>query len=162
MGIPKWVIRTMEGIAALFLIAAVGLYIEGWVNYRDAANWEVVKGQVVSTDVEVVSSSSGTGSKREESVSYDANVRYTYTFNGRKWEGEQTVLNNEVLYSSDEEAMEFLSDYPVRQPVDVHVNPADPQQAVLIVNPPDLIAYLLVAFFGLMFAGAGLLMSRMK
>jgi Protein of unknown function (DUF3592) len=160
--IPRPLILIFEVIGGLALLAAVGWYVGGWLDYRSARDWPLRDAMVVSATVDV-SYSSDTNTKNSmagEAPSYIPVVRYRYTADGKERQSEDTFLNGAPVFNTMEEAQGELVDYPVGSRIKAVVNPDDPDQAVLVVNQPDLVGYLILAIFGALFCGVGALLSR--
>jgi hypothetical protein len=90
-----------------------------------AADWPVVQGVITASEVKAPPAH----------VSDDLNdaapiVRYSYGVGGRQFEGDRTRIGGEAL-TTRVLAMRMAARYPVGAIVDVHVDPADPANAVL-------------------------------
>lgn len=160
--IPRPLILIFEVIGGLALLAAVGWYVEGWLDFRSAQDWPSRDAVVVSATVDV-SYSSDTNTKNSmagEAPSYIPVVHYRYAAEGKERQSTTTFLNGAPVFNTIEEAQGELVDYPAGRRINAFVNPDDPDHAVLVVNQPDLVGYLILAIFGALFCGVGALLSR--
>ncbi len=118
-------------IALIFLVAALRQRAKVGSAKR---NWETTSGRVLFSQVETRRTRSGGGT----STSYVPRVVYEYAVNGNKYQGNRVALGSEVgrgSYRSVEEKM--TASYPSGQIVQVHYNPANPQDAALELRAPS-------------------------
>ena len=94
-----------------------------------AAAWPVVRGSIVSSKVESFRDS---GTRRARgSTLYRAVVEYAYEVDGRPYRGTRVGFGAVVSSSFKAPAEARAERYVPGAPVDVHVDPADPNNAVL-------------------------------
>jgi Protein of unknown function (DUF3592) len=157
---PRLASWILQGMGLLFMLTAVGLYLLGWVWYRDAITWPVTDGTILATEVLTEESRSGTGRNASTTYSYRPVFRYAYRVAGRSYEGSAFELNNPASYGEPEEAEAVLADYPVNGKTMVHYDPEAPETAVLIVNKPDLVLNIFLFLFGALLVGVAAAVSR--
>ena len=66
---------------------------------------------------------------------YSVAVSYNYAVNGRHYEGSRIALWSEDFY--DRATRQFVSEHPVKSPVDVYYDPQHPENAALIPGPDE-------------------------
>jgi hypothetical protein len=94
-----------------------------------AATWPVVRGSIVSSKVE---SFRDAGTRRTRgSLLYRAVVEYAYEVDGRSFRGTRVGFGAVVSSSLKAPAEARAARYVPGAPIDVHVDPADPNNAVL-------------------------------
>lgn len=115
-----------------FLVGVLGLAlfwgVAAWL-YLDAeaqGNWQRVEATVLESGVDDYYSDDST-------LMYRARVRYAYTFDGKRYASSEMGGGN-VASSDPSDAEREVSLYPEEGSVTAHVNPADPEQAVLKVG----------------------------
>ena len=139
--------------AACFGLLVLLFVIASWRRSRQATDWPVVRGTVLSSGWEKVK----TTEDRRTSTSYAPSVEYRYSVNDVAYTSRQIKLGM-TLSSSQAYAEKVAGRYPKGGPVDVHYDPANPSVAAL-ENPTGLNWLLLavaLACFGLAAYTAGL------
>ena len=122
---------TWEQGIALALIAA-GVWA-AWLRVKRRragqamAGWTAVEGTVLSHDLE---ENVTTDSSNDREWHYDPKIRYAYEVAGHRYESERVSLDG-VSCRSRNEAQAWLDARPVGGKVAVHVNPANPEDALL-------------------------------
>jgi hypothetical protein len=123
-------------------------------KYRRKADattsWPNTKGVILSSKVkEPPRSSSGSGRTQATHV---PRIRYTYTVNGRKYEGSRHTIGHVKGKTASEE---LVARFPKGKIVTVYYDPKDPSQAVLVRgmggSNPFRYGMLLVVIMGLFF-----------
>jgi hypothetical protein len=135
-----------------------------WANGTDASRalatrrWPTVPGQILTA--ELVSVRAGWGSSRAGSyrlMRQEFHVHYAYTVAGHGYEGWRVSLSSLARQRYPNHATDR---YRAGAPVDVHVDPDDPTDAVLESNLP--FALLGQTLLGLAVAGGGLVMWQAR
>ncbi len=85
--------------------------------------WPAVAGTIIGAEARVTSDST------EDTVYYEAVVRYAYTVHGRQYESEQADLT--WASSSRAHAQGVLMRYPVGSSIPVYYDPQSPQRALI-------------------------------
>jgi hypothetical protein len=139
--------------AACFGLLVLLFFIASWRRSRQAADWPVVRGTVVSSGFEKVKSTED----GRTSTSYTPAVEYSYRVNNVDYTSRQIKLGATVS-ASQAYAEKVAGRYPKGGPVDVHYDPANPSVAAL--ENPSGFHWLLLAValgcFGLAAYTAGL------
>ena len=148
----KMYVRWLRWAAAVVvLVGAVplGVGVRDYVKGRASQTWPSVDGKVMSSELETRLGGAG------EQTSNRARIQYAYTVDGQSYTSRRVGFG--VYGSSDSIEHERLMDtYSEGKTVRVHVNPANPQDAVLIVGPsPD---YWFLPLIGLAFVLVGVVM----
>lgn len=109
-----------------FGIGIVLMWIAGLqplVKYVQSLSWEEVSCRIVSSQVESHASSDGT--------TYSVNISYTYDWEGRTYRSDR--YNNSAGSSSGRKGKaEIVRQYPPGKQATCFVNPANPEEAVLV------------------------------
>lgn len=113
------------------LISLIGLVVivSAIRSHRQAnasQNWSGVQGKVIESRLEKRETTDGEGN---ESISYAAVVRYTYTVRAQEYTGDRIAFG--VKPSNRKAADELVSRYPAATSVTVYYDPENPRQAVL-------------------------------
>ena len=120
-------------VVALALVAA-GVWA-AWLRVKRRragqamAGWQRVQGMVLD---HAIAESVSTDSHGDRTDHFDPQLTYEYLGAGEKRTGTRASLDA-VSFTSRQKAQAWLDARPVGQPIDVHVNPADPNDAVLDV-----------------------------
>lgn len=117
--------RIAAGVCTLLFGAMLFNLIRLRGRIGAAANWPAVEAVIIASDVDAPAAH----------VSDDLNdatavVRYRYRVGGRQFEGDRTRIGGEPL-TTRMLATRLAARYPVGAIVDVHVDPANPANAVL-------------------------------
>ena len=152
---PLWVRWIFAAIGAAATAASIAWFVWASVRVAEARDWPRAQGIVVATRVDAeVNESSDTDSRGRSrtsvTYSYRPVIAYTYRVGDRRYGSNRIWLADGRTWDNPAEAEAFLADYPVRGPVSVAYNPADPSDAALIVAPPTAAVFIGTAF-GLIF-----------
>ncbi len=104
---------------SLFLIAGIAIGVSAVSNYRLASEtdlWPTAEGLVTKSE------SRGVAKKRRH------NLRYSYTVDGRQYEGQRSALRDGLI---KHRLSDRVSLYPVGQYVTVYYSPEDPNFSIL-------------------------------
>ena len=146
----------------LLLLGILWIAGFGFVHYRALAKakaaetWPVAAGRVVSCEVIEEESTDRDGGT---STWYNPVVTYSYAAGGRELTGRRLRFGN-YRSASRKKAEAALVPYPVGASPQVRYNPEKPEECVLETKKPGPI-YLVMALFGLLFVGFGLLWGSM-
>jgi hypothetical protein len=121
--------------------------ISAYVRSSASAAWPAVEGVITVSEIEVRQETRerrrGTSSIKERRVVdvYEADVKYTYTVDGKGYTGDRITY---FSHATDSEALarEDVEKYPVGKKVPVHHDPEDPSTAVL--EPGSHVAMIIV------------------
>jgi hypothetical protein len=120
------------GRCLLLFLLAVGIASYGAVDYvqsTDAVR-DAVETDATITDVDVRSESVGSGTSR--SVEYQPTVSFTYTFDGRQYEGDDLFAGSvPPSYETERAARDVVSEYESGMTTTAYVDPDDPDTAFL-------------------------------
>lgn len=121
-------------VVALALVAAGAWAAWLRVKRRRAgqamAGWQRVQGTVLS---HAIAESVSTDSHGDRTHHFDPQLTYEYFAGGMARTGGRASLDG-ISFASRKKAQAWLDARPVGQPIDVHVDPADPAEAVLDVK----------------------------
>ena len=99
---------------------------------RDACKWPVTAGKIVAADVEeyqpLFDNSTTSNTPR---TMYKPSVMYTYTVNGRQYQGDRVTMGTKISASAPGVANRLAKRYPIGTEVEVHYNPKSPGESVL-------------------------------
>jgi len=118
--------------ALIFVVAGIAVSIWGWNEMESAKasmGWPTTEGTVISSEVEKHRSTTGTGSKRRTSTTYEAEVLYEYAANGTTYSSTRVSFGGSGGSSS--QAREIVNRYPKGKMVSVHFDPEQPDVSVL-------------------------------
>ena len=130
----------------------------GYAHFRAVAkakaaeSWPTAPGRVVACEVIEEESTDREGGT---STWYNPVVTYSYTAGGRELTGRRLRFGN-YRSASLKKAEAALAAYPVGASPAVRYNPEQPEECVLETRKPGPV-YLVMALFGLLFVGFGLL-----
>ena len=97
---------------------------------------------------------------------FTARFRYEYTIDGKRYEGTQYTLMKEWSSNHREPHDQETAEFPEGQDAKIWVDPQDPSESVLKVDPASFPNTTLILFFltviGLGLFGAALVMSIVK
>lgn len=149
-------VRTQSLLPLVCLLGGLGA-----IGYAGAQSWEgiasrgwpAVPGEVVSS--QVVATQGGTGSA-SHSGGHRALVRYAYTVDGVRHEGDRISVAR--VSKTRAHAAEVAARFPEGAPVEVHHDPDDPARALL--EPGVTVAGVLPAALGVALLVAGFVFRR--
>lgn len=149
---PLWLKWILGAIGAAATVASIGWFVWASVRVAEAQDWPRAQGIVVATRVAEDRNESSDADGRGTSVTYSYRpvIAYTYRVGGRMYGSNRIWLADGPSWDNPAEAQAFLADYPLRGPVSVVYNPADPSDAALIVAPPTAAVFIGTAL-GLIF-----------
>lgn len=141
-------------IAILFLLGALWIIIgmiRSWLRTLSAQKWPVVPGVVTSSLIETLS-------KPDGRLYHQPCIEYRYEVKGQGYTGHKiTVGESSLLWPARNRGpQQTVERYPLGQPVPVHYDPRQPQNAALEVKVPDVLSQIVIA--GLLIAFAALFM----
>jgi hypothetical protein len=142
------------GILALGIVWVAGF---GYAHFRAvgkakaAETWPTAIGRVVSSEVVEEESRDREGGT---STWYNPVVTYSYSAGGGELTGRRLRFGN-YRFASRKKAEAALAPYPAGASATVRHNPADPAECVLETSKPGPL-YLIMALFGFLFVGFGL------
>jgi len=118
----------------LFCSLLIGPAFIWWGIYsnqrdRPSLQWPTVAGTIMQSD------SWYQGGKHSH---YGVDVTYTYRVNGRHYMGHKVSLWNPHLHGSHDMVKAFVVTHPVHSSVDVHYDPQDPENSVLIPGADEV------------------------
>jgi hypothetical protein len=113
-----------------------------------AKKWPVVPGTITMSDVEQYRAAPAKGSFGRGPVMYRRQVSYNYRFNNVAYSNVAGSLATAVNSTSGWLIRKFTTDYQNGASVDVHVNPANPSEAVLNPGAGVVCAILWLGAFG--------------
>ena len=118
------------GVLVLIGLTVLGVAGNAWRKAQVAKTWPVAEGQILASEVKMNSSPNAT-------PTFNAEVRYQYTVNGQRYEGNRVAFGY-IADSDDDLHGSIVRRLPVGTAVGVRYAPNDPTQAVLAVglNPP--------------------------
>ncbi len=121
--------RSMVWFPALFVVIGLAVLVfavKGYIKSEGSRTWPMVKGRVLSSEVQSKSDSDGT--------TYGPDVVYEYTAAGAQHKGSRVHLmdgsSSDIGY-----AQKLVHRFPAGAEVEVYVNPADPYESVLVPGP---------------------------
>lgn len=117
---------------------------------QESAGWPKVRGTIIQSDIRRVETGHGT----DKSVSYRPEVRYSYSVEGREYQGMKIHVTEGSSYSH-RIAENIHSRYPVGAEVEVSYRPEE--QTYALLEPGVRASEILVAAFMLLFVLLGLL-----
>lgn len=123
---------------------------------KAAEAWPTATGRVISCEVVEEESTDREGGT---STWYNPVVTYAYSAGGRDLTGRRLRFGNYRSATRDK-AQAALAAYPVGASPPVRYNPEKPEECVLETRKPGPL-YLVMALFGLLFIGFGLLWGSM-
>lgn len=137
----------------VFIGVGVGFSIYGYnvlQNAKASAEWPTEKGIINVSEVIKHESTTGTGTKKRRTVTYNAKIHYKYSVKGKSY-----TSTNVTFGQSTKGAGEIVNHYPIGKKVNVFYNPEDPKVAVL--EPGVSMASYLFLGFGILFTLMGLI-----
>lgn len=144
------------GFVGLLLVAALFLLRETYFGVV-SEYWPTAPGTI---DHSSIAEHYGTDADDNETVSYFAEVRYSYSVDHRYYEGDRVSFGGKS--SSDSEdliARSISTKYPVGRPVSVRYDPTHPQRAVLEPGVNLGLVLLHIVFWGI---GGGVLFKLVQ
>ena len=121
----------MEKTALIVLFFAVGIIIAvfSYGGYRASLaseSWPTATGNIVRSEIEKQTSTSGEGADKKTTVKEYPKINYQYQIDGK------TYKSGKISFGPTGNAKQVVSRYPVGKSVAVSYNPDKPEQAVLI------------------------------
>ncbi|SEB70419.1 Protein of unknown function [Beijerinckia sp. 28-YEA-48] len=113
-------------------------FVAGYRASRAAANWPVVRGRIITSEVETIHKMEDGRSR----TAYAPAVEYTYQVRGLDYHGRQIKFGIGVSGARGF-AEKTIAHYPLGSDVDVHYDPANPSNAAL-ENPTGYYWFILV------------------
>ena len=119
---------------------------DGLYHQLRATQFATARGEILSSEIESDRDSDG-------NTTYQPKVTYTYEVNNETLRGE-TIRYGETG-SGNSYAHEFVADRPVGEIVDVHYDPSDPSDAVLVtgIEGSDLFLLMFITPFNVIMVG---------
>ena len=97
---------------------------------------------------------------------FSARFRYEYSIDGKRWEGTQYTLAKEWSSNFREPHAKEVAEFPEGGELEVWVNPRDPSESVLKVDPSAFpgttLLFFLIVLFGLGLIGAALILGFVR
>jgi hypothetical protein len=121
------------GIITLFGLGFSGLHIYIWMKADSMKTWPFVTGKIVSSDI--VSYREGSIEEKvgiNRRTKFSAKVAYEYEFQGKTFKGDKISLFSKGHHQ--DEAQGVGAQYPLGSAVEVYVNPAHPEEAILEIG----------------------------
>lgn len=121
-------------IAALLAAAGLAIVYVNWSRARlarAAKGWPRVAGTVTESRIEAEQGDVASGTN---DTVYAPRLAYDYEFGGARYTGHNIEVKPEPSQADRAAAEKRLAPYPVGQQVEVMVNPAKPDQAVLVAH----------------------------
>ena len=143
------------GLVLLGLVWTAGFawaHVRAVARAKAAETWPAAPGRVVASEVVEEESSDRDGGT---TTWYNPVVTYTYSACGRELTGRRLRFGN-YRSGSRKKAEAALAPYPVGATPLVRYNPERPEDCVLETRKPGPL-YLVMALFGLLFIGFGLM-----
>lgn len=146
-----------KGIVVVNMLGS--LVSGGWLGYGvfDRWHWEAVQENWTSTDGTIETAYVHEAMRRH--VTWETGWTYSYSVNGRKYEGKSTALSNAYLvhmFASEQRAEDDEETRPVGSTVPVYYDPLLPQHSVLDF-PADSLFDILTLSLSAMSIGVGIL-----
>jgi len=130
----------------LFTIGATALFFLGILPVHEwwqAQRWTEVPCTILESEVQVLSDDDG--------VMYKAHIQYTYRVDGKDFLSERIHFRDGAVSTPDGRER-LVAQYPQGAEAVCYVNPADPEQAILV---RDFSGLYLIGFPGILFIAAG-------
>lgn len=124
------------GLAGLLVVMAAVLAALAFAERarcRAMLSWPVVKGAVAVTGLDA----ERRVHRHAARLLHIPTIAYRYSVGGADHIGSR-ISNRDIVFEREEEAVQFLSRFPSGTAVDVHYNPAAPNEALLQPRAPDL------------------------
>ena len=111
------------GISACLIFYGINMLIKG----KASNSWPVCQGTVISSDID---QESKTDSYEKQTVSYRANVVYSYLVDGKAFRSNRIAFET---YSTSQKgkALTIVNRYPAGEIITVYYDPANPNSAIL-------------------------------
>lgn len=133
--------------AAGIALAAGGLKTKG--REKAARAWPAAEGEILTSQVaEHASSGVTAGGRKAKKISYEPQIKYSYTQGGKKHAGKRIGLDT-PRYLSKAKAEALAASYPPGSAAKILVNPEDPKEALLDPSVNDAAGQFLVGFAAL-------------
>jgi len=155
---PTWARALFMGIGALMIVSSIWIYITESQRAAAAETWPGTQGRVVAARTEY---STSTDSDGEHSDRYTPIVTFEYAVDGRTFRSNQLYLNESPIFSEEADARAFLHEYRPGTPLQIWYDPANPQEAAVIIEGPSW-AIGFLALIGLIFAAVGWFFPKNK
>ena len=143
----------------IFLCVGGGILYTGIAdlsNAYESTDWPDVPGKIKKSTVKTSHSSSSRGGS---STTYHADIIYTYSVNGKAYEG-KTVAYGDYGSSSYSHAGEIVRRYPVGKTVRVYYKPDKPTETVL-ENGAKTQAFFMPGFGFIFFLAGAVMMIKL-
>ena len=92
----------------------------------------------------------------DEYITHVPRVSYSYSVDGRTFEGSRAYLARDA-FSNKREANAWVALRPAGSSAPVWYDPADPAQSTLEIDRPSIVTFVAFAMVGAVFAGVGLI-----
>jgi hypothetical protein len=155
---PIWARAILLGIGALMIVSSIWIYIAASQRAAAAEEWPGTRGRVVAARTEFRTSTDSDG---DRSDSYTPIVTFEYAVNGRTYRSTQLYLNESPVFSDEGDARAFLHEYRPGTPLQIWYDPANPQEAAVIIEGPSWAVGILTVM-GLIFAAVGWFFPKNK
>lgn len=137
--IPAWV---GEAIIAIGLLAFFLVIARPWYQSRAVRGWNVVSGQVISSQVKEEMGEGG--------AEFRPDIHYTYFIGGKQYEGKKYELLSWAR--PRDKAQSIVNLHPVGSAIEVRVNPQNHSEAIISGH---FVLSWLALFISLGFIGMG-------
>ncbi|WP_319522566.1 DUF3137 domain-containing protein [uncultured Desulfosarcina sp.] len=132
--------------AVLFLAIGIVIAVVSYNGYRTSLaskSWPSVTGNIVQSEIEKQTSTSGEGANKKTTVKEYPKIAYQYNIDGK------TYKSGKISFGSTGNAKKVVSRYPQGKTVPVYYNPDKPGQAVLVPGNPEFnyVPYFFAVFF---------------
>jgi len=122
---------SMEKMVLVVLFPAIGIVIAvfSYSGYRASLaseSWPTAAGNIVRSEIEKQTSTSGEGADKKTTVKEYPKITYQYLIDGKAYKSAK------ISFVPTGNAKQIVSRYPVGKSVSVSYNPDKPEQAVLI------------------------------
>lgn len=141
----------LAGVLLLVSAVLAVLALRDRAHYRAMLSWPVARGAVALTGLD----SERRIHRHAARLLHLPTIAYRYSAGGADHIGSR-ISNRELVFEHEEEAVQFLARFPSGTAVDVHYNPAAPNEALLQPRAPNLLPRLIGAALALV--GAGLVL----
>lgn len=137
----------------VFIGVGVGFSVYGYnvlQNAKASSKWPAAKGIITVSEVIKNESTTGTGTNKRKTVTYNAKIHFKYSVKGKDY-----TSSNVTFGQSTKGAGEIVNRYPIGKNVKVFYNPQDLEVAVL--EPGVSTSSYLFLGFGIFFTLTGLI-----
>jgi hypothetical protein len=137
------------GAGAVMIGVAIDTYRDG----KETEGWTATSGQVLSSSIDSETSTVRRNGRTREKTTYSPIVRYAYTVDGVRYEGDHIRADDHG--GSYSRASEIAGRYPEERETTVYYDPDHPERAVLVRGAETAQIYL-YGGFGVFFVMVGL------